>query len=96
MDVQINTIMAGPDGCADAGQVISLSDAEGNRLIDGGFAVLATCPGRETTMIDPTDKEHTEREEAKVRAGVKQKVKEKSPDDKVGHQPTSRARSNGL
>jgi len=68
MDVTMHTIKAGPDGCADAGATISLSDAEAKRLIKGKFAVEATRPVRETAMIDPAGQERAEREQAKARA----------------------------
>lgn len=69
MDVKMHTIMAGPNGCADAGVTISVPDAEAKRLIDGKFAVEAvTRPISETAVIDPAVQERNERDAAKAEA----------------------------
>ena len=68
MDVKMHTIKAGPDGCADAGTTITVSDVEGKRLVDGKFAVAATRPNRETAMFDPARQEQAERDKAKASA----------------------------
>jgi len=66
MDVMMHSIKAGPDGCADAGETIRVSQEEGERLIKQKFATKATprFPAREIAMIDPDVAEQKEREEA--------------------------------
>ncbi|MCW1932618.1 hypothetical protein [Pararhodobacter zhoushanensis] len=78
MDVKMHSIMAGPDGCADAGQVVSLSPAAAESLIKGGFASMAKLPARETAMIDPRDIQQREREAAAQQA--KDELARKSAD----------------
>lgn len=68
MDIKMHSIKAGPDGCADAGATIRVSQEEGDRLIAQKFASKATrFPVREKAAIDPQATEQKEREEAAER-----------------------------
>ncbi|QPM89377.1 hypothetical protein [Pseudooceanicola algae] len=79
MDVKLQTILAGPEGCADAGTVMTVSDVVGRRLIAAGSATEYRRPVRETAMIDPRALEEEERrrseEAARSEAEAEQKRK---------------------
>lgn len=79
MDVKLQTILAGPEGCADAGAVVTVSDVVGRRLIAAGSATEYRRPVRETAMIDPRVLEEDERrrseEAARAEAEAEQKRK---------------------
>ena len=68
MDVKMHSIMAGPDGCADAGEVVTLSATAAKRLIKGNFAAEVAAPVRETTMVDPRQQEKLDADRAAERA----------------------------
>lgn len=44
MRVRMLTTYAGPSGTAREGEAITLSDAEGTALVDGGYAVALDAP----------------------------------------------------
>jgi len=69
MDIKMHSIMAGPDGCADAGETIRVSHEQGKRLLAGKFGSKVTprFPARETQTVDPRVIEQREREEAAQR-----------------------------
>lgn len=69
MDIKMHSIMAGPDGCADAGETVQVSSEKGKLLLEGKFASKTTprFPARETQAVDPRVIEQREREEAAQR-----------------------------
>jgi hypothetical protein len=56
MKVKLHTISAGPGGCADAGEPVTLSEGEGKRLIAAGAAQPHTAPlvseARPSTLVE--------------------------------------------
>lgn len=82
MHVKLSSIMAGPEGCADAGTTIPVSDTKAQALIKGGFGRKVSGPTRETAAVDAAQMAERERQnaEAEARAAAEQEKNAKSTD----------------
>ncbi|WP_300009699.1 hypothetical protein [uncultured Roseobacter sp.] len=79
MQVKLHSIMAGPDGCADAGQTVPVPDRLGKALVKGGFAQKVKGARRETAAIDPALAERQERNRAQEQEQAREEAA-KSPE----------------
>lgn len=62
MKVKMNSIMAGPDGCYAAGQVVNLPAEKAEALISGGFAVSLE-PEKKAKKEEPVKEQEPEEKE---------------------------------
>lgn len=52
MKVKLLTLMAGPDGTYNAGQIIDMTEAQAKELIQGGYAVACEMPVKKAVVIE--------------------------------------------
>ncbi len=52
--VKLMTLKAGPEGVFQPGQVLSVENEEGQQLVDGGYAVWADLPEKESPVTEET------------------------------------------
>ncbi len=52
MKLKLLTLMAGPDGTYNAGQIIDMTEAQAKELIQGGYAVACEMPVKKAVVIE--------------------------------------------
>jgi len=79
MKVKLHTISAGPGGCADAGEPVTLSEDEGKRLIAAGDAQPHTAPlVREVGSSSLVEEQSRKREDARLQDEANREAESKS------------------
>lgn len=52
MKLKLLTLMAGPDGTYNAGQIVDMSEAQAKELIDRGYAVACEMPAKKAVVME--------------------------------------------
>lgn len=52
MKLKLLTLMAGPDGTYNAGQIVDMTEAQAKELIQGGYAVACEMPVKKAVVIE--------------------------------------------
>ena len=68
MRVKMLTLSAGPQGVREIGKVVDVSDAEGQNLVKGRFAVAVDAEGKEIAPAPPAPIKPAEKAENKPAA----------------------------
>ncbi|GIK15024.1 MAG: hypothetical protein BroJett002_37310 [Candidatus Brocadia sinica] len=52
MRIKLLTLMAGPAGAHNAGQIIDISETQAKELIQGGYAVACEIPVKKAVVVE--------------------------------------------
>lgn len=75
--VRLRTILAGPNGVAQPGAVISVSDEEAKQLVNGRYASYVELEVKEEPKEEVTEKETTSEDRSEVEKAVEPEPRKK-------------------